>query len=104
MRFEFGTVPAGFKVTSAPVFYGYVMPTVPNGYIIMMRSECGGQYNGYWKTESAPLHNQCGEQQRRRKAAQHSAQDWVLSPAIKQPACPGPLKRGPGIGLDMKRR
>ena len=53
VRFEFGTVPAGFKVTSAPVFYGYVMPTVPNGYIIMMRSECGGQYNGYWKTESA---------------------------------------------------
>lgn len=53
LRFEFGTVPAGFKVTSAPVFYGYVMPTVPNGYIIMMRSECGGQYNGYWKTESA---------------------------------------------------
>lgn len=53
VRFEFGTAPAGFKVTSAPVFYGYVMPTVPNGYIIMMRSECGGQYNGYWKTESA---------------------------------------------------
>lgn len=53
VRFEFGTVPAGFKVTSAPVFYGYVMPAVPNGYIIMMRSECGGQYNGYWKTESA---------------------------------------------------
>ena len=53
IRFEFGTVPAGFKVVSAPVFYGYVMPTVPSNYIVIMRSECGGQYSGFWKTESA---------------------------------------------------
>ena len=52
-RFEFGTVPAGFKVVSAPVFYGYVMPTVPSNYLVIMRSECGGQYSGFWKTESA---------------------------------------------------
>lgn len=53
IRFEFGTVPAGFKVVSSPVFYGYVMPAIPSSYIIIMRSECGGQYNGFWKTESA---------------------------------------------------
>lgn len=53
VRFEFGTVPAGFKVVSSPVFYGYVMPTIPNSYIAIMRSECGGQFNGAWKTESA---------------------------------------------------
>lgn len=53
VRFEFGTVPAGFKVTSAPVFYGYVMPTIPSSYIVIMRSECGGQFSGVWKTESA---------------------------------------------------
>lgn len=53
IRFEFGTVPAGFKVVSSPVFYGYVMPSVPNKYIVIMRSECGGQYSGFWKTESA---------------------------------------------------
>lgn len=53
VRFEFGTVPAGFKVTSAPVFYGYVMPTIPNSYIVIVRSEAGGQFSGVWKTESA---------------------------------------------------
>ena len=53
VRFEFGTVPAGFKVTSSPVFYGYVMPTIPNSYIVIVRSEAGGQFSGVWKTESA---------------------------------------------------
>lgn len=53
VRFEFGTVPAGFKVTSSPVFYGYVMPTIPNSYIVIVRSEAGGQFSGVWRTESA---------------------------------------------------
>lgn len=53
IRFEFGTVPAGFKVTSSPVFYGYVMPTIPSSYIVIVRSEAGGQFSGVWKTESA---------------------------------------------------
>lgn len=51
VRFEFGTVPAGFKVTSSPVFYGYVMPTIPNSYIVIVRSEAGGQFSGVWKSQ-----------------------------------------------------
>ena len=53
VRFEFGTVPAGFAVVSAPIFYNYVMPTVPNGFLAITRSECGGQYGDVWKTESS---------------------------------------------------
>ena len=53
IRFEFGTVPSGFKVVTNPVFYGYVMPTVPNGYMVITRSECGGKHGEVWKTGSA---------------------------------------------------
>lgn len=53
IRFEFGTVPAGFKPTASPVFYGYVMPGVVNGYKVIMRSECGGKYSEAWNTASS---------------------------------------------------
>lgn len=53
IRFEFGTVPAGFKPTTSPVFYGYVMPGVVNGYKVIMRSECGGKYSEAWSTASS---------------------------------------------------
>lgn len=53
IRFEFGTVPSGFKVVTNPIFYGYVMPTVPNGYMVITRSECGGKHGEVWKTDSA---------------------------------------------------
>lgn len=53
IRFEFGTVPAGFKPVVSPVFYGYVMPNVVNGYKIILRSECGGKYGESWNTASA---------------------------------------------------
>ena len=53
IRFEFGTVPASFKVVTQPIFYGYVLPNVVNGYKIILRSECGGKYKDAWKTASA---------------------------------------------------
>lgn len=53
IRFEFGTVPGGFKPTVSPIFYGYVMPNVPNGYKAIVRSECGGKYGESWNTASA---------------------------------------------------
>ncbi len=53
IRFEFGTVPGGFHVVTAPVFYGYVLPDVVPGYKIILRSECGGKYMDVWETASA---------------------------------------------------
>ena len=45
IRFEFGTVPEGFKLTKNAAFYMYVLPNVANGYKLMLNSEVGGQYN-----------------------------------------------------------
>ena len=53
IRFEFGTVPANFKVVTTPILYNYVMPTLPNGFLVITRSECGGKVGEAWKTESA---------------------------------------------------
>ena len=53
IRFEFGTVPANFKPNVSPVFFGYVMPNVVNGYKVILRSECGGKYGESWSTASA---------------------------------------------------
>lgn len=53
IRFEFGTVPSGFSTTINPIFYGYVMPSIPHGYKIIIRSECGGKYGEQWCTASA---------------------------------------------------
>lgn len=53
IRFEFGTIPANFKPTVSPILYGYVMPTIPNGYKCIIRSECGGKYGEAWNTASA---------------------------------------------------
>lgn len=53
IRFEFGTVPANFKVVTSPIFYNYVMPTLPNNFLVITRSECGGKVGDAWKTESA---------------------------------------------------
>lgn len=53
IRFEFGTVPANFTVVTSPIFYGYVMPGIPTGYMVIIRSECGGKYGDAWKTASA---------------------------------------------------
>lgn len=53
IRFEFGTVPAGFKPTKAPIFFGYILPHAVPGYKVILRSECGGKYGESWATASA---------------------------------------------------
>ena len=45
VRFEFGTVPAGFSVVSKSAMSLYVMSTVANGYKLISRLEIGGQFN-----------------------------------------------------------
>lgn len=48
IRYEFGTVPAGFKMTEKATVYVYVPPYMGNGYIITNRVDCGGSYQGEW--------------------------------------------------------
>ena len=45
VRYEFGTVPAGFHATTKPAYMLYVLSTVPNGYKLISRVEIGGRYN-----------------------------------------------------------
>lgn len=45
IRLEFGTVPAGFKVTSKSAYSLYVLATTYNGYKLINRIEMSGQYN-----------------------------------------------------------
>ena len=45
IRFEFGTVPAGFKMVSKSAMNLYVLSTVANGYKLISRLEVSGQYN-----------------------------------------------------------
>lgn len=45
IRFEFGTVPAGFRMTSKSAMNLYVLSTVANGYKLISRAEVSGQYN-----------------------------------------------------------
>ena len=45
IRFEFGTVPAGFKLTSRMCFTQYVLATVYNQYKLINHVELGGQHN-----------------------------------------------------------
>lgn len=45
IRFEFGTVPAGFKMVKKMAYGQYVLATVPNGHKLISRVELGGQHN-----------------------------------------------------------
>lgn len=45
VRYEFGTVPAGFTLASKPAYMLYVLNTTANGYKLLPRVEVGGQYN-----------------------------------------------------------
>lgn len=45
IRFEFGTVPAGFKLVKKMAYSQYVLATVPNGHKLLSRVELGGQHN-----------------------------------------------------------
>ena len=50
VRFEFGTVPVGFKSEKNPKIQAQVLPTLPKGYKIVNRADVGGQYIGEWET------------------------------------------------------
>ncbi len=48
IRFEFGTVPTGFKMTEKATLLVYVPDYMANGYNIINRADCGGSYQGEW--------------------------------------------------------
>ena len=48
VRFEFGTVPAGFKMTEGASLYVYVPEYMTGGYNIINRADAGGSYQGEW--------------------------------------------------------
>ncbi len=47
-RYEFGTVPAGFRLTEKATLYIYVPACMGNGYKIINRADAGGSYQGEW--------------------------------------------------------
>ena len=53
IRYEFGTVPAGFKMTEKATVYVYVPPYMANGYNITNRVDCGGSYQGEWDNSTS---------------------------------------------------
>lgn len=53
IRYEFGTVPAGFKMTEKATVYVYVPPYMANGYNITNRMDCGGSYQGEWDSSTS---------------------------------------------------
>ena len=55
IRFEFGTVPAGFKSVVNPKIQVQVLPTLPKGYKIVNRAEVGGKYLNEWETAQASV-------------------------------------------------
>ncbi|MDL2289003.1 prealbumin-like fold domain-containing protein, partial [Oscillospiraceae bacterium OttesenSCG-928-F05] len=50
IRWEFGTVPAGFKSETNPKIQAQVLATLPKGYKIVNRADVGGLYIGQWIT------------------------------------------------------
>ena len=53
IRYEFGTVPAGFRMTEKATVYIYVPPYMANGYNITNRVDCGGSYQGEWDSSTS---------------------------------------------------
>ena len=53
IRFEFGTVPAGFKMTEGASLYVYVPAYMSGGYNIINRADCGGSYQGEWDNSTS---------------------------------------------------
>lgn len=53
IRYEFGTVPAGFRMTEKATVYVYVPPYMANGYNITNRVDCGGSYQGEWDNSTS---------------------------------------------------
>lgn len=48
IRYEFGTVPAGFKMTEKATLLVYVPEYMANGYNIINRADAGGSYQDEW--------------------------------------------------------
>lgn len=53
IRYEFGAVPARFKMTEKATVYVYVPPYMANGYNITNRVDCGGSYQGEWDSSTS---------------------------------------------------
>ena len=53
IRYEFGTVPAGFRMTEKATVYVYVPSYMGNGYNITNRVDCGGSYQGEWDNSTS---------------------------------------------------
>ena len=53
IRYEFGTVPAGFRMTEKATVYVYVPLYMGNGYNITNRVDCGGSYQGEWDSSTS---------------------------------------------------
>lgn len=53
IRYEFCTVPAGFRMTEKATVYVYVPPYMGNGYNITNRVDCGGSYQGEWDSSTS---------------------------------------------------
>ena len=50
IRWEFGTVPSGFKCVENPKLMVQVLPTLPKDYKIVNRADAGGKYLDIWET------------------------------------------------------
>lgn len=53
IRFDFGTVPAGFKMTEKATLLVYVPAYMSGGYNIINRADCGGSYQGEWDNSTS---------------------------------------------------
>ncbi len=53
IRFEFGTVPAGFKMTEKATLLVYVPAYMSGGYNIINRADAGGSYQGEWDNSTS---------------------------------------------------
>ena len=53
IRFEFGTVLAGFKMTEGASLYVYVPEYMAGGYNIINRADAGGSYQGEWDNSTS---------------------------------------------------
>jgi hypothetical protein len=53
VRWEFGTVNAGFRETQNPFLFVQVLNGLANGYQIVNRADDGGKYRDEWQTARA---------------------------------------------------
>lgn len=53
IRYEFGTVPAGFRLTEKATLLVYVPAYMSGGYNIINRADAGGSYQGEWDSSAS---------------------------------------------------